>query len=258
MSIIGNTVKPSATSTICNTIPLHWLVADYKLTGTAEDDLNNFNGSESSATYAYDNDRGVVYDGGGSITIPNTGGLSCTYWVDAGSGWVFIYSLTIPTNLSINKYSNLVIYNKELLVEEQSTVEDIQEFIHNIPIDNSLVAYYPLDGNSLDNAISQADGTDSGVSYVYDNTLNSIVLACGSGNVSLPSAAGHVETYYWENTGIGWVHNKTTTEITSLTTNKYSNVRKYNRALSQAEIEAIYEYEKPNSTVCLADVQNIT
>jgi len=349
MSIIGNTVKPSATSTICNTIPLHWLVADYKLTGTAEDDLNNFNGSESSATYTYDNDRGIVYSGSGNITIPNTSGLSCTYWENSGTDWVFTYSETIPTTLTTNMYSNLVCYNKTLSSSDQLFVQNLQESIHNIPIDNGLIAYYPLDGNSLDNAISQADGTDSGVSYVYASEMDKVVVntvdkqyistdfggvpiykapitICGwvkgdmyilVGATTSALTSGRVWVYLssvsnvygldvYQGTGLidtsktldenTWyfvtltsdesgrklyldaemtladsvtVANDSTAEYgysyyignhhwTVANSNKLdgdiSNLRIYNRALSQAEIEAIYEYEKPNSTVCLPDI----
>ena len=203
----GLNVVPSA-SVGCASIVTTGLIASYLLTGTAEDSVGSYNGTESSASYAYDTERGIVYSGGGSITIPSTGGTSCTYWVDSGSGWVFTYTTSIPSSLTTNKYSNLHVYDHELTAVEQAINENAEYQIHNISIDNGLLDFYPLHGNSLDNALNQYDGTDTSVTYSYDSTLGIIVgvFNGASSKISLPTAltaaTGSMSVSYWVKTSL--------------------------------------------------------
>jgi hypothetical protein len=252
-ALLKGNVIPSTPSGGCSQIPQLGLIASYLLQGTAEDETGTFNGTESSATYAYNDERGVVYNGGGSITIPSTGGTYCVYWVNTGSGWTHYSGATIPSSLTTNKYSNLHIYNRTLSAGEITDIYNIEKYQHNNALDQGLVAYYPLDGNSLDNAINQYDGTDTSVAYVADGTFGT-VLECGAGNISIPSATGFIEQYYWEDTGTGWTHIKTTTQKNSFTTNKYAHIRKYNRAVSAKELSIMQDIEKKllcpyNSTI---------
>jgi len=249
-------------------------------------------------------------------------------------------------------YSNVHIYDRALTDLEIQQIYDVEKEVHDIPIDNGLIAYYPLDGNSLDNAISPSyDGSDSSVSYVYDSEIDDVVAKYSAAITSRTSLndkpIDNTDTYSisgWvkiENTGYfgiycsnteGWYQygieingyidkitfshvrsdavesnnevntpqkadgiwhhytavrsglditlfedgvlvdsntliNNTTTNYanaylgafednntnTPQVENKLRNVRCYNRALSELEISAIYEYEKPKSAVCLPE-----
>jgi hypothetical protein len=149
----------------CDPTPQDY-IAYYPLTGTAEDATGNYDGTESSATYEDDADYGAVYNGGGSITIPSTGGTSCTYWKDTGSGFVFIYSLTIPSSLATDRYSRLRVYGRTLSTNEQDTIELYELTTRTIPVSRGLVTYYPLGNNNKDNYFNEYDCTDvGGVTY---------------------------------------------------------------------------------------------
>lgn len=101
----------------------------------------------------------------GGITIPATGGTYCSYWENTGGGWSHITTATIPTSLSTNKYSSLRIYGRTLTATEITTIYDYELVTHHIPVDNGLIAYYPLETNSMDNYFNQYDGTDTAVTY---------------------------------------------------------------------------------------------
>jgi len=140
-------------------------IAYYPLTGTAEDVTGDYDGTENSATYVTDTTHGSVFSGTGSITIPSTGGSYCTYWKDTGSGWVHIDSSTIPNSLSTDKYSRLRVYGRTPSVQEIEDIFEYEKSTHHIPVDDGLIAYYPLDNNSMDNYYNQYDGTDTNMSY---------------------------------------------------------------------------------------------
>jgi hypothetical protein len=245
--------------------------------------------------------------------------------------------------------NNLHIYNRALSPTEINQIHNVEKNIHNIPIDNGLIAYYPLDGDSQDNAISPSyDSTADTATYVYDSELDKIVASFnGSGsyivtpmhpfggqpysvtvNLKISSSqqgnpavlytmsnAAHGTYQIWHESSnyLRWVHylnGAVIKEVDDLTpsydewvsyvitwdgselamykntvlidtevvtsyrsdytggTSAYigyrgdtyyynglmSNFRFHNRAISPEEVSAIYEYEKPDSTVCLTDV----
>jgi len=65
-------------------------------------------------------------------------------------------------------------YNRLLSVQEINTIYNYEKVTHPVPVDNGLIAYYPLASNSWDNYFNQYDGTDfggityDGVSAAYD------------------------------------------------------------------------------------------
>ena len=238
-------------------------------------------------------------------------------------------------------YSNVHMYDRVLTDLEITQIYNLEKDVHNIPIDNGLIAYYQLDGNSLDNAISPSyDGTDNGITYVADSSLRGGVCAKFDGTSSTISSSASLNNIFslsfwiktigtvkysnpilfgalsngnnldlaygrdnglsgWANGSSGyiditssiadeykWNHLSLTYDGTTLIAytngvqagtysgsvvinpNMYlsspqqsntlfngeiSNLRIYDRALSQIEIDAIYKYEKPDSEVCLTE-----
>lgn len=148
----------------CDPTPQDY-IAFYPLTGTAEDVTGNYDGTEVGATYVDDVARGAVYSGVGSITIPSTGGTYCSYWKNTGASWSHTTTSTIPSSLTTNKYSSLRIYTRTLTAQEITDIYDYELVTHHIPVDDGLVAYYPLHTNSMDNYYNQYDGVDNGVTY---------------------------------------------------------------------------------------------
>ena len=289
----------------CDFIPQAGLVASYKFTGTAEDALGIYDGTEGTITYAYDSERGVVpsaassyFDLGTPNLMPHDGDYSVSHWLKRTGGirqylanrmnaatpygdsiywesdntirvgfatasnsqvlgstsalssydglWVNVTvtvdrtaqtaklyvngsevslsAITVPTtsyNNSLNvrligRYdsyysatiSNCNFYNRALTSTEALQIYNTEYQIHNIPIDNGLIAYYPLHGNSLDNALNQYDGTDTSVTYAYDSALAVTVgvFNGASSKISLPTAltpsADSMSVSYWVKTSL--------------------------------------------------------
>lgn len=81
------------------------------------------------------------------------------------SSWhlaIFKDGTSYPLN---GKISNLRIYNSALTADEIATIYKTERVEHPIAIDDGLVAYYPLENNSLDNYNNQYDGTNTNVAY---------------------------------------------------------------------------------------------
>lgn len=254
----------------CSQIPQNGLIASYLLQGTAEDETGTYNGTETSMTYVYDDERGVVYNGGDSkyISSPlvsanlgtNTsaslwfksstndyewllvldgrkeikfanatfllsagfggssaftagsqysdgrwhhviaiweGASKCTMYVDgvyvdeingsyvlstSGSA-IGSYPAIGGTYTFSGNMSNVHIYNRALTATEVTAIYNTEKYQHNNALDMGLIAYYPLDGNSLDNAINQYDGTDTNITYPTDTDMGVVAEFNGSTSV---------------------------------------------------------------------------
>jgi hypothetical protein len=97
---------------------------------------------------------------------------------------------------SDGKISNLRIYDRVLSSTEISDIYNYESTNHYIPVDDGLIAYYPLNTNSMDNYYNQYDGTDTGVTY--DGVSGS--FSAGStyiaiSQISIPSTFSFS---YWE------------------------------------------------------------
>jgi len=84
----------------CDTIPLNGILAYYLLQGTAQDEMENFNGTEMGNIYVYDSEQGVVahstVGNSNHISIPALGSItniSISIWVklstSKGAGSLF-------------------------------------------------------------------------------------------------------------------------------------------------------------------------
>jgi len=104
--------------------------------------------------------------------------------VSAGSTTANILSVIIGRRRAYffdGNISNVRFYNRELTTTE---VTDIYEYELNnryIPVDEGLIAYYPLDRNSMDNHYNQYDGTDTSITYdgtsaLFDSTSDLITM----------------------------------------------------------------------------------
>jgi hypothetical protein len=90
-----------------------------------------------------------------------------------------------------------------------------------------------------------AEGDISDVSISVDNASQSLT--------SLPTN-GDTRSWYPNSLIVGVF--RVASSFYGQFIGQLSNLRIYNRAISQEEITAIYEYEKPQSTTCLTDVQD--
>jgi len=61
--------------------------------------------------------------------------------------------------------SSIRIYDRVLSTKEIETIYNYEKITHNVPVDDGLIAYYPLKKNSKDNWYNQFNGTDTGVVY---------------------------------------------------------------------------------------------
>jgi len=125
---------------------------------------------------------------------------------------------------STGEASNPRVYDRILTQQEVLDIRDYELANHHIPVDDGLIAYYPCKRNSMDNYFNQYDGTD--ISVTYDGTEATITTS-----ITVPSATGFVEMYYT----FDGTPTYTTTEVTVFGAGALSNVRKYNRNLSEAE-----------------------
>ncbi len=80
----------------------------------------------------------------------------------------YIGSFKGTVNYFNGKVSNVRIYNRALTTTEISDIYTYEKNLRHIPIDNGLIAYYPLAINSQDNYCNQYDGVDNGVTYDGD------------------------------------------------------------------------------------------
>lgn len=121
--------------------------------------------------------------------------------------------------------SNARIYDRTLTPEEVTSIYNYELVTHHIPVDNGLVAYYPLKTNSMDNYYNQYDGVDTNVTY---NSVEATII----GSINFGSATGFTNGYAIHN-GVS-IETVTETDFNTLT-GTLSNVRKYSRALSVEE-----------------------
>jgi len=71
-------------------------------------------------------------------------------------------------------------YSRAITDQEITDIYDLEKYQHNNALDHGLIAYYPLDGNSLDNAINQEDGTDANMTYPTDSDLGVVAAFNGT------------------------------------------------------------------------------
>ena len=103
------------------------------------------------------------------------------------------------------------------------------------------VAHYLLNNNA-DDSFGTFDGTPVGTVDFQGDQLDPL-----SGSVTIPDSSAS-SCSYWKDTGGGMVFTYTTTIITSLATDNYSNLRMYSDikdATFQTELEAEGYYPKP-------------
>ena len=112
-----------------------------------------------------------------------------------------------------------------------------------VPVDLSenLVAHYILNNNS-DDSVGVYDGTDVATVDYTGDYLDPLV-----GSVTIPDSTA-ASNSYWKDTGAGMTFVYSTTTVTSLATDNYSNLRMYSDTKStsfQAALEAEGYYPKP-------------
>lgn len=218
------------------------LVSHHLLNNNADDNHGVYDGTVVGTV----DFQGDLADcSGGSITIPSTGGVWCSYWKDTGTGMTHITSTTIPTSLATDNFSNLRIYNE---IKDQAFIDELAAegyYPKPLPMPTTvgLISVYELTGTAED-AHGTYDSTEVSATYIDDAEFGSVFS--GTGSITINATAVSLATWccYWVDTGSGWVFTKTTTIPSSLTTNKYRNLRLYNLTPSVALQDEIEAYEK--------------
>jgi hypothetical protein len=270
-------LNKASTAVTCTEIPQDGLVTSYLLQGTAEDETGTYNGTESTVTYVYDDNAGIVANfnvTNDEITSPAIDIKSISMWVKAdstatggantGSNYIidaretsgtaavahisktniqfgacdlvevnkvavvsdetnsllsdtwshlYIEFTSLESVFSIGNYSsldygfggqisNIHMYNRVLTTQEKSSIYNLEKYQHNNALGHGLIAYYPLDGNSLDNGLNQTDGTDTAMTYPSDADMGIVGDFNGvDGNILLPSqpinASADLVISYW-------------------------------------------------------------
>jgi hypothetical protein len=108
---------------------------------------------------------------------------------DDGAGTTNLGRRTdINTSYFEGQMSNVHFYDRALTTTEISSIYNLEKYQHNNALDHGLVAYYPLDGNSLDNGLNQLDGTDTSMTYPTDADMGVVGNFNGTnGNIILSS-----------------------------------------------------------------------
>jgi len=92
--------------------------------------------------------------------------------------------------------ANFHLYSRVLTDDEITGIYSLELNRHNVIVDDGLVQFYPLNGNSLDNGVNQIDGVSTGLTYTAEASTG-LIMADFDGSSSSLSIDNTVALTSW-------------------------------------------------------------